>query len=174
MFSHHLSCRLGPCTLDLPGARASLTLVERTKTPYLPSRVKPFLMMWAIWILRSYIDHCAHPLSDLVAERKFHGLSTLYIRDWILPFVPSYSHKGLLGMSSGRDQVPWEVPLLVMASGWDFVYGSDMPQISHSEEASETGEKNGQTEGHSGLTTGFRKLVNCSPGNRRDDGKADN
>ena len=64
MFSHHLSFRLGPCTLDLPGARASLTLVERTKTPYLPSRVKPFLKMWAIWILRSYIDHCAHPLSD--------------------------------------------------------------------------------------------------------------
>ena len=145
MFSHHLSCRLGPCTLDLPGARASLTLVERTKTPYLPSRVKPFLMMWAIWILRSYIDHCAHPLSDLVAERKFHGLYTSYIGDRILPFnVPGYSHKGLLGMSSRQDQAPRLRPSFVMVSGWEFVFDSD------SEETDETGEIRGKdlTEGH--------------------------
>ena len=102
--------------------------------------------MWAFWILRSYIDHCAHPLSDLVAERKFHGLCTLYIRDRILPFnVPRYSHKGLLGMSSRRDHAPRLRPSLVLVSGWEFVFDSD------SEETDETGEIRGKdlTEGHS-------------------------
>ena len=117
--------------------------------------------MWAIWILRSYIDHGAHPLSDLVAERKLHGLFSFHIsRGRILPYVPRYSPIGLLGRSSGRDHAPWEVPLLVSAPGWEFAFGSD------SEGAKETGEKKGEAEGHCGIPTGFRKLVNCSPGNR--------
>ena len=41
--SHHLYSRLSPCLGLSLKARASPTLVERTKTPYLPSRVKPFL-----------------------------------------------------------------------------------------------------------------------------------
>ena len=94
--------------------------------------------MWAIWILRSSIDHYANPLSDLVAERKFHGLYTPYIWDRILPIVPRYSHKGLLGMSSRRDQAPQLRPSIVMVSGREFVLDSD------SEEAEETGEIRGK------------------------------
>ena len=93
-----------------PQARASPTQVERTKTPYLPSRVKPFLYMWFPLYLRTRSNHCAHPYSDLVAERKFHGLKVLYIWDRMLPYVPGYPHRGLLGMSIQRcDQAFQEV-----------------------------------------------------------------
>ena len=118
--------------------------------------------MWAIRILRSYITTAHVHYFNLVAERKFHGLPLRHIsRDRILPFVPRYSQVGVLGRSNGRDHVPWKLPLLVMAPGWEFAYGSD------SEGTSETGENRKVIKERSGESTGFMTPVHCSSKERR-------
>ena len=73
--------------------------------------------MWVILTLRSSTTTAHYHYSNLVAERKFHGLFTPYIRGWILANVPRYPHKGLLGMSSRRDQALQEVHGLVIETG---------------------------------------------------------
>ena len=120
--------------------------------------------MWVILTLRSSTTTAYYHYSNLVAERKFHGLFTPYIRDWILPIVPGYPHKGLLGMSNRQDQALQEVHGLGMASGEKLVYDC-IPK-----EASEAGELNGENWRAQWLSHRYdhlpfdRRLVDCSPG----------
>ena len=117
--------------------------------------------MWVILTLRSSTTTAHYHYSNLVAERKFHGLNTSYLRDWILPIVPGYPHKGLLGMSNRQDHALQEVHGLGMASGEKLVYDC-IPKG-----ASETGELNGENWRAQWFNHRFRKLVDCSPGNRK-------
>ena len=79
----------------------------------------------------------------------------------MLPFVPGYPHRGLLGMSNRCDQAFQEVHGLGMASGEKLVYDC-IPKG-----ASETGEPNGENWKAQWFNHRFRKLVDCSPGNRK-------
>ena len=116
--------------------------------------------MWSTPSLRSRSYHCAHPYSDLVAERKFHGLKTSYIWNRLLPHVPEYSHRGSLGRSDRCDQAFQEVHRPGMASHKTQIFDCS-PR-----EASETGGPNGEKWRAQWLNHRLQMSMDCSSGTR--------